>query len=109
MSEQRCNCNKCDAGSVIVVTVYVCRQGNSHWNFDIVAGHGKVTKSRGSRRVFDDGEQLSTKLIVASIEILRRKADQASQQKFRARTVLTGLRRLSVQKGGVNKAMEHLR
>jgi hypothetical protein len=54
-------------------------------------------------------EELSTKLIIASIEVLRQKLDKRAQQQFRARTVLTGLRRLSIEKGGVDNAMKHLR
>lgn len=56
-----------------------------------------------------DGEELSIKLIVASIETLRSKLERTALKDFQSKTVLSGLRRLSAQAGGINQAMTHLR
>ena len=57
----------------------------------------------------DDGEQLSTKLMMAAIESLRLKLKDEAKSAFRMRTVMGRLRRLSQQMGGVKPLFQELR
>lgn len=57
-----------------------------------------------------DGEELSTKLMVAAIEALRSKMDKSEKKKFGRKAILNGLRRRSIKAGGdMKSAMENLR
>lgn len=57
----------------------------------------------------EDGESLDTKLMIASIEVLRLSMKRRARRNFRNKTVLQGLRRGSEHFGGVKTLFEGIR